>query len=176
MEVSYTVTMEEYVNFNRFMARKFGTGLSSHLASWVFVALFSAAVAVALYGLGKDYEDWAFATAVAGFVCTMAYPIVSRKSMNRQIRDLVRKTTTEREFGTRTAIFSDKSLIVVSEMGRVELKWEAMDRVEEVRDTTYLFITKASAIILPRRGFDRDEDYVRARDFAFRKFGERAIS
>jgi hypothetical protein len=61
------------------------------------------------------------------------------------------------------------TLVEITEIGRTEVRWENMKGVDDAGDRTYIFVTGMLASILPRRGFDSDEEYFAARDFAMRK-------
>ena len=71
--------------------------------------------------------------------------------------------------GERGLSLSEELLVAVSETFRTEVRWENMTGVEVVGDTTYIFISGISALILPRHGFDSDAEYEAVRDFALRK-------
>lgn len=91
------------------------------------------------------------------------------RSVAQDMRDYILQQGLYGPVGTITLIISEESLVEIAETARTEVKWTDMERVEEVGDATYILINPESFAIWPRVGFDRDEDYDAARDFAFRK-------
>jgi hypothetical protein len=67
-------------------------------------------------------------------------------------------------------ILSEESLVEITELTRTEARWRDMDGIEEVGDYTFIMVTGMTAAILPRRGFEREDDYLSVRDFARARF------
>jgi membrane protein implicated in regulation of membrane protease activity len=177
VEVSYTLAMDDTVAYTTYLMRKHGVGRALFLFCWLVIPLLSVGGAVWLLQLD---EEWAVLAAVilalSGVIYTAIYPSLYRSTLQRRIRALTEKMGTRGLVGRRTLLFSEESLTEINEVGRSEVKWQDMERVEEVDETVYLFVTESAAWILPRRGFDSDADYDAARSFIFRKLaGKHAI-
>ena len=175
MEVRFTVTLEDYIAFNLHTVRKAGSGRTAYLAMWLGIPVIFVALAVSMW----PFESGAAVLLAIGhafvavlFLCI--YPALARAAVERNVRAQAKKMDTRGIVGEITLIFSEESLVEITEAARTEVRWEHMKCVDVVGDYTYIFVTGVSASILPRHGFDSAAEYESARDFALRKLAERA--
>ncbi len=63
-------------------------------------------------------------------------------------------------------VFSDDALIEITPGKRAEYQWWAIVRIEQLDDHTFIYVTTATALILPKRAFVSEEEYQRTVDFA----------
>ncbi len=68
--------------------------------------------------------------------------------------------------GPITLILSEDRLVEITETTRSEMRWEDMKGLDVSVDYTFIFVTGLSAAIVPRLGFDSDNEYEAVRDYA----------
>lgn len=165
MEVSYSTTVDDYVTFSLLMWRKSKMGRGVFLASWLLlpvVGLLGAAMLVAANGLSVEAM-----VCLGGVVLYAAvYPAVHRFWLTNHIHAYVKNLGSRGVIGPIRLILSEETLIEITETTRSEVKWRDMQGIEEVGDYTFIMITGMSAAILPRHGFEREDDYYKVRDYA----------
>ena len=174
MEVRYTLTVDEYVAFCLHAHRRSGVGRGSYFVAWVAAPIFCVIGASWLLMLNQEVAAMAAVLLVViGCVFAAVYPFVYRAQVERSVRAYAEKVGTHGITGPITLILSEESLTEITATTRSEVKWANMQGIEEVGDRTYIYITGASAAVLPRFGFEADEDYEAVRDFAMRKLADR---
>ena len=169
MEVRFTVTLEDYIAFNLHSARKSGIGRAGYLFAWFWFPLVFASSAVWVWLLGHALLACGL-VAVAIFVLAM-FPAYHGATVARYTRAIVRRTGGRGIIGEHALIFSEETLVAINEVGRTVLRWENLTGVDVVGDRTFIWFCGLWRI-LPRAGFDRDEQYESARDFALRMWAE----
>jgi hypothetical protein len=105
-------------------------------------------------------------------VFVAAYPQFHRVTERRHVGKQINAMGAHGLIGRITLVLTDESLTEQTETVRSEVRWQDMNRVEVVGDITYIFLTGMSMAIIPRHGFERDEDYMAVRDFAIAKLGK----
>ena len=174
MQVRYTVSLDDFVALNLYLTRKSGAGRPGFLMVWLGLPILCATGAVWLLELGREMVAiWLLGVAVFWL---LMIPSRFREGQARGIRAFVKKLGGRGIIGERGLSLSEELLVAVSETFRTEVRWENMTGVDVVGDTTYIFISGISALILPRHGFDSDAEYEAVRDFALRKLAGRAQS
>lgn len=171
VEVRYTTTMDDFIDAMVHVRRNmpfmrrvrqlivvlfvFGGGL------WTLI-LFAESPAEALFvGL---------LTVVFVAVFPQFHRITERSHVGKQIKAMGARGL----FGQSTLVLTEESLIEQTETIRLEVRWQDMNRVEIVGDNTYIYLTGMSMVIIPRHGFERDDDYIAVRDFVIGKLGKSA--
>ncbi|MDZ4685408.1 MAG: YcxB family protein [Planctomycetaceae bacterium] len=167
MEVAYTTTLEDFVAYNLYLYRK------AQLVRKPFIVVLSGLFAfVGILGLIAA-KNWAWRAYAVVALLFAFYPLIHPYWLAHQIRALVKKRGVEGLLGPTRLILTEESLMEITEAGKTERWWHNMSGIEEVGDRTFISITGLSAVILPKHGFEREEDYQRARDFALSRFKDR---
>jgi hypothetical protein len=173
VEVWYTLTLDEYVEFNLYAYRRSGADRRVRLLMWVILPLVITVSAVAvMMSEEADAVGTTIRTMVL-FAAAAVYPFVHRAMIRRHVRAYANKLGTQGVTGPVKLILSEESLTEITEAARSEYRWADMKEIAEVSDRTYIFVTGLSAAILPRSGFENDKDYEAVRDFAMRKLADR---
>jgi hypothetical protein len=174
MHVRYTVTLDDFVAFNLYITRKSGAGRPGYLIMWLVPPALGIAATVRLLQL--DHLPLAIGLTGISLFWLVFLPVRFRDALARNARAFVKKLGGRGIIGERGLILTEEMLVAVSEIARTEVRWENMAGVDVVGETTYIFISGISALIVPRRGFDSDAEYEAVRDFALRKLAGRKAS
>lgn len=170
MEVSFTVTVDDFVAFNWHVLRKSGAGRTAYLFGWLGLPLLLALLAALLVADGEaESVACGMMLGFGAVVFLLAYPRVYRSTVEGNVRTFVKRLGARGIVGDATLIFSEDRLVAITELARTEVRWENLSGVETVGDHTYIFLTGMSGWILPRNGCDSDEEYEAACDFVLRK-------
>ena len=73
--------------------------------------------------------------------------------------------------GRITLVLTEESMIERTETVVSASRWQDMKGAELVGDCVYVYVTGLSAAIIPRHGFEREEDYDAVKEFVMRKLG-----
>ena len=171
MEVSYTTTIDDYVAYSMH-ALKRSPSMKWRLAlGWVLIPL-GCWVGAALLASGDP--ALAAGLAAGGAACAVIAPPVQRASIASAVRAYAHDLGTRGVIGRITLVLEDDTLTERTESVQSVARWRDMQGVEVVGDCTYIHVTGLLAAIVPRRGFERPEDYEAVRDFAVAKLGKSA--
>jgi hypothetical protein len=192
VEARYTVELSDHIEFMHHFVRRSGAGRVECLFA-VGVCLLVFAVSVAgLYWWADNLlvRLVAFLFASGSVFAAVAYPLRYRGALERKLLASAEKMDRRGVLGTFKLILSEESLTEITEVSRIEVKWADVVGAEEVGERTFVYLggwrrTEAAgnpkyvpvgggpgALILPRLGFDSDEEYKAVRDFVMRKLAE----
>ena len=166
MEVTYTTTLDDYVAFSMHMLKRSPTmrwrvGLSwtvIPVACWISALLLVSTVPAAAATL-----------AFGGLAYAGMYPLIQHAWVTSTIRAYAKDVGVRGVIGRTTLVLADDTLTERAEAVQSVARWQDMKGVEVVGDCTYIYVTGLLAAIVPRQGFERDEDYEAVRDFALAK-------
>lgn len=165
MEVSYTTTLDDYVAFNRRMYRKSKVSRQLYLLNWLALPLLCLAGVpplAATDGMGIV----AVCLIVFGLLYAALFPAIHLLWFDACVRSYAKNLGVRGVVGPIRLILSDESMVEDTGVGRTEVKWRDMAGIDEIGDYTFILITGLSAAIVPRHGFDNEDDYLKVRDFA----------
>jgi hypothetical protein len=165
VEVSYTTTVDDYVAFALHLWRKSKVGRGSYLVNWLLLpvlGLLGPAAVVASNGLSVG----AAVCAGGALLYAAIFPACYRLLYANYIRAYAKKLGTRGVIGPIRLILSEESLVEITEKTRSETRWRDIEGIEEADGYTFILVTGMTAAILPRQGFEREDDYRRVRDFA----------
>jgi hypothetical protein len=171
VEVNYTTTLDDYVAFNLHtlkrspsMKWRFGIG-------WVLLPL---GCWMAAAQSASSNPELAVVLATGGLVYAIAYPFVYRAWVGRAIRAYAQDLGDRGVIGRITLVLTEESLTERTEAVQSVARWRDMKGVAVVGDCTYIYVTGLLTAIIPRHGFEREEDYEAVREFAVAKLGKPA--
>ena len=173
MEVRYTLTLDEYIEFAVYAYRKSGVGRASYLLVWLIVPVLCTGVALGLWQSFDSAKPIAIGLALAAGVFLIIYPFLYRATIKRNLRAYAEQAGTHGVTGPVTLVLSEDSLTEITETGRSEVKWADMAGIEVVGERTYIYASGTSASVLPRSGFATAVEYEAVRDFALRKLADK---
>ena len=172
MQVTYTTTLEDYVAFNRHVARKSTVLRVVILLGWFVIPAVAVAAAVALVWI-ENLWPVALVVAAFGLLYAIIYPLTYWLWFDVLIRAYAKGAGTRGVIGRITLVFTEETMVEITETTRSEVRWRDIKGVEVAGDYTFIFVTGLSAAILPRKGFDCDEDYDAVCEFALNRTGAR---
>jgi YcxB-like protein len=164
VEVSYTTTLDDYVAYAWHMWRKSKAVRGAYLSGWLFFPALGLLGAAAFFVLGSRVG--AGVCVGAAVLYAAIYPAYYRRWTTGYLRAYAKDFGVRGVFGPIRLILSEESLVEITELTRSEARWPEMYGIEEVGDCTFILVTGMSAAILPRHGFEREDDYFTVRDFA----------
>ena len=171
MEVSYTTTLDDYVACSLHSLKR-SPSMKWRLAlGWVLGPLGCWIGAALMVGVNPAI---AAVLAVSGVVCAVIVPSFQRASIASAVRAYAQDLGASGVIGRITLVLDDDTLTERTESVQSVAHWRTMRGVEVVGDCTYIYVTGLLAAIMPRRGFERPEDYEAVRDFAVTKLGKPA--
>jgi hypothetical protein len=166
MEATYTTTLDDLFALNMFILGR-SPSIRRRLAfGWATLA-FGFGLVVLMAYLGNAPLHVLVALGVSGALLVALFPFLLRWSMRRSIRAQLRERGDG--VGLTTLTLSDDSVRVKSPVAETVARWNAIKEVVEDDSRTFLLLAGGSAAIIPRRGFERAEEYDAVRDFALAK-------
>jgi hypothetical protein len=168
MEVAYTLTLEDYVNFTVHMYKKANMPRMPFQIALALVFLVIGASALVLgLGAGDFFTIWVSVLLLVASTFPVTFPLYYA----RKVRAYMKKLGTEGIVGPIRLVLTDESLVEITTVGRNEANWRDVLGIEDIDGYTFIRLTGLSAAILPRAGFSSDEDYLRVREFARTRIG-----
>jgi hypothetical protein len=168
MEVTYTTTLDDYIAWNMHMFKRSSSMRRRYLLGWATIPIGCATMAIVLAELALLP---AIAFGLIGVLHAVLYPFLYRYQVESAIEAYANEHSSRGVIGRTTLILTEDTLTEQTASVRSVVRWQDMKGVEEVGDCTYIYITGLLAAIVPRRGFERAEDYEALRDFAIAKLG-----
>lgn len=158
MTLNYTLTEEDYLNFNRYYLES-----SKDFKRMVLITrLIALAGMVLVFGmmLREVAEQPIFIVVIAVTeLLLLAMGIFAKKLLMvatlRQVRKVLRKQNPE-GFGEVTLTFDGKTIKTDSKKSTTEVPVKEIETIADKYDTVLLYISTASAFIIPHRAFESD--------------------
>jgi hypothetical protein len=166
VEVSYTTTLDDYVALSLHVMKRSPSMRSRFWLGWTLLTLaflIGAAFLVTINPVG------AAVLSVLAVAYAISYPFVHRAWVASAVRAYAEDLGTRGVIGRITLILTDETLTERTASVESVARWRDMVGVEVVGDCTYIYVTGLLAAIIPRHGFEREEDYEAVRDFVLAK-------
>ena len=156
MQITFTNTPDDIRAFAGYMYSRSKTLRRSRLKSLALVAGAMIIIYVAAYG----DNGWIAAIVWTGFAIALiiALDIYTRHSYIRNAVRKYRQREGNRESRASTLTITERGIAAVSQQARAEFNWKGIDRIDELEDRTYIFVSPLDAIII-RRDAVTDGDY-----------------
>ncbi|AMV23788.1 hypothetical protein VT84_05205 [Gemmata sp. SH-PL17] len=172
MEFTYTTTLDDYAAFNVHAMKR------SSLIRWRFGLSWAVppVVLLACAAMRVDTGSYDVATIqiAVGGAYTLCYPFIYRAWVGWSVRAFARDLGSRGVIGRINLVLTDDLLIERTESVQTAVRWEDMLGVEVIGECVYIYVTGLSGAIVPRHGFEREEDYEAVRDFALKKLAKPA--
>jgi hypothetical protein len=174
MEIAYTVTQDDYLAAQMHWLRKNGQIRKGYFIGSVFwCGFFLLAAALFAYFVPDEIKPAALIFVAAGATCTILHLITYPRTLERRLREQLAQHDTRAMFGPVRLILTESSLTEMTEVLKVEIKWEYMIGAEEVGDRTFIYYSPSNFGILPRSAFNDDAAYEGLRDRILNRLGSR---
>ncbi len=158
LEFSYTITKDDYVEYNMHMIKK---RLGIH---WGILPI----GCVAWIGIPAYFYP---IVTVSLVVCSVGIIWIWLNIYRTRITQYVQA----QEFGAEgfiervTLFVTDETLTERTVVADTVIRWQDMKGMKVVGDCTYIYVTDELSAIIPRHGFVLQDDYEAVRDFALEK-------
>ena len=183
MEVTYTTTVDDYVTWAEHEWRKVRPRWSwlDYVLGRFVPALFLPVLVAVVSGTSGGQPLLIGGAAVVSCFMIVS-PLVNwwltwrraRDEFSDNLRAKKRSLEGRGEIGRLRLVLTDQTLTEWTSEGASVAYWRDMHGVEVAGDYTFVYVTPNSVAIIPRHGFDRDEDYAAVRDFAVAKLGRKS--
>ncbi len=166
IDVKFRTTLEDYVAFCRHHYRHSRTARVRRLVGWLLpplACLLYAASSLPRDGWNSPLVLWLLAGAVAWLA---VHPFIHNHLMDSYVRSYASEGGTRGVFGDIRLILSEEALVMVTETIRTEASWGDVHRIDDQGDYTFIYVTPLAAQILPRRGFESEQEYKQVKEYA----------
>ncbi len=173
MEFTYKIALEDLVAFNRFLLDRSSLMRVAFFTAWLvvpFLCLISFLALVAIDGYSNVTLFLALVGGLFLVVFPLLFPLIHGPLISFYLRLYMSSLDLRGMVGAATLIFTDESVLEVTERTRSEYPWKSILSVETTDDHAFLFVTGISALVLPRKGFADESQFYTARDFALSRF------
>jgi hypothetical protein len=166
MQVQYEMTPEDFVAFNAYhqknspeLRRRLNI---SRIAIPLVMLLAFLAMPLIKLDQGESYVEkllelkWFFLAPVILYFYT---PFAWRRRNAKLIRNMLREGSTKALLGDCTITISDDGIASVRKSSSSSVGWDVVDRIVENDQYGFIYLSSLSAVLIPRRAFQRDEDY-----------------
>jgi len=172
LEVTFNTTLNDLVAYTLRAQQRSPGFRRQYVIGWVVLPLVCLVASV----LALVFAHWIFAVPLTAFAFFYAllYPSTHRRGAARSVRRLLQGVDTRGMFGRVTLALADETITHRTETTEIVACWEDMKGVEVVGERTYIWLNGLQAAVVPRRGFERVEDYAAVRDFALAKLAPKS--
>lgn len=171
LEVTYTTSADGLMALNMYLVKRSPSQRRRLVIGWVMAPALVLSTA-ALMNTANAPPGIVLGVVVGGLLLAVAYPVIYFLAIRLQLRGQIKERAGP--FGRTTLALTDEGVRVRSPAAETAARWETMKEAVEDGDHTYIFLTGLAAVIIPRRGFERAEDYEAVRDFALAKLGPKS--
>lgn len=115
-------------------------------------------------------------------VVIVMYPVMrwlrprspGKREFTEHYQSVARGMRERGELGRITLALTNQTLTERTTAGASVVRWRDMPGMEVAGDYTFIQVTSELFAIIPRHGFDREEDYAAVRDFALAKLSPKS--
>ena len=158
MKIDYQLNKQDYIDFNMnymsnsktvkrvFVAQRYITPIIFLLISFIMMKVTSIPQGYLFKGAIVCYVLW-----------VIFYPMYFKWASSRRILKMIDEDKSEDMLGKRSLTLTDKSIINLTPQGESKTDWRNIKKITETQKHIFIFISSASAYILPARIF-KDEN------------------
>ncbi|MFO0928355.1 MAG: YcxB family protein [Gemmataceae bacterium] len=169
MEVSFTTTVDDHVAYQLHVLKRSRFIRRQQYLGWLVPpGVFSLLAFLLLF---VEPVVAVIALAVSA-VWLLLFPFCQRACQRHALRSFIREIQGREKNDHTSLVLTDERLSDQTGVVQILVRWQDMKGVEVVGDNTYIHLTGTLGILIPRRGFERAEDYEAVRDFAVAKLGK----
>jgi Ca2+/Na+ antiporter len=155
VEIRYSLTEEDYLNFNLFHIKNSNTAkkalnMQRFLMPIIFIVLsyvFSKVGNLSFIGL-------LIAFLIVSILWVMFYPKYFYSYVIRNTRKMIKEGKNDGLIGEHHMIFSEEGIIDSTSNGETKVTWSGIKTFSEDKNSIYLYNSSVSAYILPKREMD----------------------
>ncbi|MDN7242765.1 YcxB family protein [Planococcus sp. N028] len=152
MEINYSITEEDYVDFNLFHARNSKSLKKAITIQRVLIPLIYLLIPVLLsYILDMPFLFLFVPFLVFSILWAVYYPAFVYRNVKRTATKMIKEGKNEDMLGQHTMIFSDEGLREISSKGEKTVNWSGIEQLAEDTANFYIYNSAVSAFIIPKK-------------------------
>ncbi len=151
MEAEYTLTLDDYIAFQRYMMRTSPALRRSIRIGYVAVVV----IVLVFFYATEGWSSWPNALFSLAFLvaCLALYAWLVRSSAERTGRRLMKEGKNKGTFGQHTLKLSQDGVVETTEVGETRASWAGIERVAENETYIFIYLSSTSAHVIPKRSF-----------------------
>lgn len=165
MTLTFELTKEDFVDYNVFIVKRNKLKSITTNVTIAFLILFPSLF---------DFYHWS--TLLYFYIAAvLIYSILhgtSRNGIRKRTEKYLISGRNAGLLGIRTVIFKEEHFILNNEFVYAELKWNSFEKIQESKDSIFLFQLVNQAIIIPKRIFLLPQEEYDVKSFIERKLAE----
>lgn len=166
MIVEYEITKNDLNAFNLFHLSHSTTARRQYYCSWfipivIWLLLFTCC----------NLVDWDSGTPLRTFLALLPllsfvplylifFPLAYRRHIRKTVANMVSEGQNRGLFGRHRVVISPESVTESGEFGQSSTTWRAVERVVRTGDHAFIYTNALAAIIVPRRAFGTESEFV----------------
>ncbi len=164
LEVTYSAKLSDLVECSMQMLKRSSAGRRELGCGWVGLTGGFVAIGVLLL----LFLHWvpSLVCGILAIYFVILYPLIYRRGKERAIRQYLESLGTQGLTGPVTLTITEDTLTYRTETTTTTVRWRDMNGVQDLGDAIFLQVNSLSAAVLPRRRFERGDEYDAVRDFA----------
>lgn len=160
MEIKYTLTEEDYINFNLFHLKNSKTAMNALKIQRLLIPILYLIVG---FILAKVSEGplflWLSIFLLLGIAWYFFYPKYFYHSVMRRVRKMLKEGKNEGLLGEHLMTVSEEGIHDISSSGETSVKWPSIENFTEDEHNLYFYNTSLSAYIIPKRELQNVEGF-----------------
>jgi hypothetical protein len=159
MQIKYKLTEDDYVHFNMFHVKNSKLAVSKYKRQRFLIPLLALIVAyVFADAVNISIEGTLFFILVIGILWVIFYPKMYSTFIIRNAMGMVSRGQINNILGQHTMVLSKEGMVDSAPKGKSEAKWANVYNFKEDNDYFYIYISKISAVIIPKRDIKNPQE------------------
>ncbi|KUP04350.1 hypothetical protein Q73_15875 [Bacillus coahuilensis m2-6] len=160
MELTYTLTEEDYLRFNVFHIKNSATGKKAlNIQRYVTPVFFVVIAYVFSIILHKPFLEVFLPFFIVGALWVLFYPKYFYNHITRTVKKAFREGNNEGLLGQHRLTIDDEGFVDETANGLTRLAWAGVVEVKEDEHSLYIYNSAVSAYILPKQEIDKVEGF-----------------
>ena len=172
-QVSFDFTADDFVQFNLFHNRHSPEVRRWYLFGWATIPIIMWTVFLLVPAiLRRDPQTWWQIIVATKWIFALPllfiayYPWATRRRMASLLHKMLREGSNQSLMGPQTVTIDDKGITSQSASSTNSVAWVGVNRIARSADCGYIYTSSVSAVVVPRRAFQSDGDFMAFLDAA----------
>lgn len=152
MQIKYSLTEEDYINFNLFHMKNSKTAMNALKVQRLLIPIVYMAVAYVFARVLDGSYILSFSIfGVMGVLWIIFYPKYHYNFVLRQVKKMIKEGKNEGLLGEHLMTISEEGVHDANPQGETKVSWSGIQDMKEDEYNLYLYNSAVSAYILPKR-------------------------
>ena len=152
MDITYTLTEEDYLKFNLYHIKNSKTGIRAlNLQRFVPPLLFIVLAYLMTVVMEASFVVMIGYALVISIPWIVFYPAYFKRTIAQNAKKMLKEGDNEGLLGKQHMVTTDEGIIVNSGVGATNVSWAGLKKFKEDNDNFYLYNGSLSAYVLPKR-------------------------